>query len=115
MELTNFQVGQGETFKINVQLKNQNINNLPVDITDYEFVGQVRENYTTEEIAATFSFTKAQPTTSGSFFIELSAEDTMQLNQRSYVYDVYITSGSISPVTRRLLEGNLIVRPTVTR
>lgn len=114
-EPTKFEIGQGETFKINIQLKNQNINNAPVDITDYEFAGQVRENYTTDEVAANFTFTKTLPHTSGSFFVELSPVDTMALTQRNYVYDIYVTINSLVPTTRRILEGNIVVRPAVTR
>lgn len=114
MELTKFEIGQGETFKINIQLKNQNQNNTPVDITNVSFSGQVRENYTTDEVAATFTFTKTEPYTSGSFFVELSPVDTLQLTQRNYVYDINVVT--INPsATRRILEGSIVVRPTVTR
>lgn len=111
-EPTKFEIGQGETFKIHVQLKNQN--NAPVDITNVTFTGQVRENYTTDEVAATFTFTKTPPFTSGSVFVELTPADTLVLTQRNYVYDVYITSESPT-VTRRILEGSMVVRPAVTR
>ena len=114
-EPTKFEVGQGETFKIHVQLKNQNQNNTPVDITSYSFLGQVRENYTTDEVAATFTFTKNLPYTSGSVFVELPPAATSQLTQRNYVYDIFLTSGSVVPITRRILEGSLVVRPAVTR
>lgn len=114
-DITDLQVGQGETFKILVQLLNRSENNTPLDITDYEFTGQVRENYTTDEVAATFSFEKLPPHTSGSIYIKLNADDTMLLSQRKYVYDVNITSGIGEPVTRRILEGGFVVRPTVTR
>lgn len=113
-ELTKFEIGQGETFKINVQLKNQNQNNTPIDITDVTFRGQVRENYTTDEVAAEFTFTKTLPYTSGSVFIELTPDATAGLTLRNYVYDIYLTSG-IPSVTRRILEGSLVVRPAVTR
>jgi hypothetical protein len=114
-DITDFQVGQGETFKILLQLKNRSNNNIPLDITNYTFAGQLRENYTTDEVAATFSFEKAIPYTSGSLFMKLDAEQTLPLTQRKYVYDVNITSGSTGPVVRRILEGGLTVRPTVTR
>jgi hypothetical protein len=110
-DITDFQVGQGETFKIYLQLKNQSDNNSPLDITDYTFAGQVRENYTTDEVAATFTFTDIIPA-SGSFFIELPADVTAGLHQRKYVYDVTFTTGSY---TRRILEGGITVRPAVTR
>ena len=114
-DITDFQVGQGETFKILVQLQNRGSNNVPLDITHYTFTGQLRENYTTDEVAATFSFDKATPYTSGSLFIQLDSTTTLQLTQRKYVYDINITSGSTGPVVRRILEGGFTVRPTVTR
>jgi hypothetical protein len=114
-DITDFQVGQGETFKVLIQLQNRSNNNTPLDITHYTFTGQVRENYTTEEMAAAFTFEKAVPYTSGSLYVMLPSTDTLQLNQRKYVYDVYISSGSNSPIVRRILEGSLTVRPAVTR
>tara|TARA_R110000868_G_scaffold290141_1_gene550360 strand:- start:55 stop:393 length:339 start_codon:yes stop_codon:yes gene_type:complete len=110
-QLTDFNIGQGETFKILTTVENANTG-VALDITNYTFVGQLRENYTTSEIAATFTITKVAPTVSGSIFIELTPTDTGALTQRKYVYDVKMTSGSI---TRRMLEGYIVVRPTATR
>jgi hypothetical protein len=115
VDITDFQIGQGESFKAYIQLLNQSNSNSPVDITDYTFQGQIRENYTTDEIAAEFSFEKVSPNTSGSLYITLSPEVTSTLTQRSYVYDIKFSSGSLAPVSRRLLEGSLTVRPAVTR
>jgi hypothetical protein len=112
VDITDFQIGQGETFRILVHLKNRSDNNTPLDITDYTFNGQVRENYTTEEIAATLEIAKVVPMTSGSFFITLSSDQTRELTQRKYVYDVYATTTN---ATRRILEGTLSVRPMVTK
>jgi len=109
---TDFQLGQGETFKILIHLKNRQDNNAPLDITTYQFAGQVRENYTTEELAAELTFEKAEPFTSGAVFISLSPEQTAALIQRKYVYDVSMTTDD---ATRRILEGTLNVRPAVTR
>jgi hypothetical protein len=114
-DITDLQIGQGETLKILVQLRNLSNNNTPLDITEYTFTGQIRENYTTDEVAATFTFDKVTPNSSGSLFIKLPPATTSQLYQRKYVYDIYMTSGSVDPVTRRILEGGLTVRPAVTR
>jgi hypothetical protein len=110
-EITEFNIGQGETFKILTSLENIDTDSY-LDITNYTFTGQVRENFSTDEIAATFTITKINPQTSGSFYIELSPSDTSALTQRKYVYDVKMTSGSI---TRRVLEGYFVVRPAATR
>ena len=110
-EITEFNIGQGETFKILTSLENTDTEDY-LDITDYTFSGQVRENFTTDEIAATFTITKNVPYSSGSFYISLTPNDTSTLTQRKYVYDIKMTSGSI---TRRILEGYFVVRPASTR
>jgi hypothetical protein len=113
-EITEFNIGQGETFKISVTLTDSDSNG-PIDITTYSFLGQVRENYETAAVAADFSITKLLPYTSGSIFIQLDSTQTSNFSQRKYVYDVYMVSGSIAPVQRRILEGYFVVRPSATR
>ena len=110
-EITEFNIGQGETFKVLATVENADTGGY-LDITNYTFTGQVRENFTTEEVAASFTITKLSPATSGSFYIELTPSDTLNLTQRKYVYDVKMTSGSI---TRRVLEGYFVIRPASTR
>jgi hypothetical protein len=110
-EITEFNIGQGETFKVLATVENADTGGY-LDITDYSFTGQVRENYTTSELAASFTITKLSPQTSGSFYVELTPTDTSALTQRKYVYDIKMTSGSI---TRRVLEGYFTVRPASTR
>jgi hypothetical protein len=113
-EITEFNIGQGETFKISLTLVDQD-NNTPLDISNYSFSGQVRENYETTEVAASIGITKLLPYSSGSVFIQLTSDQTSTFNQRKYVYDVLMVSGSISPVSRRILEGYFVVRPSATR
>ncbi len=110
-EITEFNIGQGETFKILTTLENVDTGDY-LDITDYTFVGQVRENYSSDEVATSFVITKIAPTVSGSLYIELPSTNTSTLTQRKYVYDIKMTSGSI---TRRMLEGYFVVRPASTR
>jgi len=113
-ELTELNVGQGETFKMLVTIA-QDSGSIPLDITNYTITGQIRENYTTDEVAAYFNAEKILPYSSGSFFIILNESDTLNLTQRKYVYDIKISSGSVSPISRRILEGPFTVRPAVTR
>jgi hypothetical protein len=110
-EITEFNIGQGETFKVLATVENADTGGY-LDISGYSFTGQLRENYTTEEVAASFTITKITPQTSGSFYIELTPTDTNNLTQRKYVYDIKMSSGSI---TRRVLEGYFVVRPASTR
>jgi hypothetical protein len=110
-QITEFNIGQGETFKILATLENVDTGGY-LNLTEYTFAGQLRENYTTEEVAASFSITKVAPFVSGNITIELTPEQTAAFTQRKYVYDVNMTSGSIS---RRILEGYFVVRPAATK
>lgn len=110
-EITEFNIGQGETFKILVTLENTD-NSQYLNISDSDFYGQIRENFTTDEVAAAFTITKLTPFSSGSLFVELPASTTAQFTQRKYVYDINMVSGSIS---RRIMEGYFVVRPASTR
>ena len=117
-DITDFQIGQGETLRIPLQLKSQQSGSVvgtALDLSGWVFTGQLRENYTTSEIAATFDI-DILDSGSGKLLIQLPATETALLSQRKYVYDVLFTrSISGSDVTRRLLEGGLTVRPSVTR
>ena len=110
-DITEFNIGQGETFKVLASVENVDQGGY-LNITNYSFAGQVRENDNTDEIAASFTITKLAPNASGSFFLELTPAQTSTFTQRKYVYDVNMTSGSI---TRRILEGYFVVRPASTR
>lgn len=110
-EITEFNFGQGETFKILMTIVNDETGD-PFDITDQSFSGQIRENYSTDIIAGSFNFQKVAPYSSGSIFVSLTPEQTTELVERKYVYDIRMSSES---VVRRVLEGYLVVRPTATR
>lgn len=114
-DITDFEVGQGETFKILLHIYTEHTSSVLLDITNYTFEGQVRENYTTEEIAATFDIEKVPPYSSGSVFVLLPSTTTSTLDQRKYVYDLIMKDQATPPVVRRLLEGGFTVRPAVTK
>lgn len=114
-DITDFDVGQGETFKILLHIYNESTGSVLMDITNYTFEGQVRENYTTDEVASSFGITKIIPYSSGSVYVQLTSEQTKTLDQRMYVYDVLMKDASNPPIVRRLLEGALTIRPSVTR
>ena len=110
-EITEFNVGQGETWKVLLTVINDDTG-APLDIVSQSFEGVLRENYSTDDVAASFLIQKLQPYTCGSLFLSLSDTETEALSQRKYVYDLKMTSGSI---VRRILEGYFVVRPAATR
>lgn len=108
---TKFTIGQGETLKILLNLRDTtNVN--PLDITTIAFTGSVRETYSANKVSANFEVEKLSPGSSGSLYVTLLASDTATLEAQDYVYDLLMVSGS---TVRRILEGQLIVRPSVTR
>ena len=107
---TSLTVGQGETFKILVSVTDQT--NTPINLTNYAFTGSVRETYSSEDKSADFVCEKITPQASGSLYVSLAPASSALLNAQDYVYDVLMISGSI---TRRIIEGKFIVRPSVTR
>lgn len=114
-DITDFDIGQGETFKILTHIYTEVSSSVPLNITNYSFTGSLRENYTTTELAADFNITKIAPYTSGSLYITLTPDQTKELSQRMYVYDILMVNHNTSPPTvRRLLEGAFTIRPAVT-
>ena len=115
-DITDLEIGQGETFHITLQLQQHSGSVVQyLDITDYEFAGQVRENYSTDEIAAAFTFDTSLAPESGSVSVTLTPQQTLSLSQREYVYDINMTTDDSPAVVRRILEGGLYVRPASTR
>lgn len=118
-DITDFEIGQGETFKILTHIFTEVSSSVPLNLTHYSFTGSLRENYTTSEIAANFNIQKIEPYASGSVYVTLTPTQTRELSQRMYVYDILMINhdpdlpGGI-PIVRRLLEGAFTVRPAVT-
>jgi hypothetical protein len=118
-DITNFNIGQGESFRILVEVINETQVDIdttlavPQDLNQVEFIGALRETYSTEETAATFNIQKIEPFTSGAIIVSLTPEQTTALENRKYVYNLDMVSGSL--VVRRLLEGSFMIRPSATR
>jgi hypothetical protein len=112
---TDFELGQGETFKILLHISTEGSGSGPINVDDFNFSGQLRENYTTSEIATEFEITKILPYNSGSIFVEIPSTESIKLNQRIYVYDLTMADETVPPNVRRLLEGKFTIRPMVTR
>lgn len=112
-EITQFDIGQGETFRVLLTVTDTDTGN-PLNLADYTLTGLIRENFSTTDLAGTFTFENAIPLSSGSVFVGLTPAQTMLLTQRKYVYDINLIKTSDNQ-TRRVLEGYLVVRPTTMR
>lgn len=106
---TNLAIDQGSEFYRTMTLVDTS--RTIVDLTNYTIAGQLRKSYTTtESISLNIVIINA---VLGKFSMSLSNLITDTLTSPRYVYDVEITSSGMR--TYRILEGNIIVSPNVTR
>ena len=107
---SNLSVDQGSTFGAEIDVTDSSGD--PLDLAGYTVEGQLRKTYTSTTSTA---FTASVFSASGGVVkIALSATTTNGLKAGRYVYDVEITKTSTGEITR-IIEGQLEVRPGVTR
>lgn len=108
----NIIVEQGSDFTKSLSLTDDS--DTPFDLSDYaEVRGQIRRHYNSEDIAATFTMSITGDGTSGQVAWGLSAANTDALEPAAHKYDVELQKND-GTVTR-LLEGDVTVRPNITR
>lgn len=108
----NFICPQGTTFSKQLTWK---IEDEPVDLTTYTARMQVREKHTSTKKILDLTTENSGISLGGidgTIQIEINADDTADVVAKCYVYDIELVSSS--NVTR-LLEGQFIVTPEVTR
>lgn len=116
-------IEQGTTFLRTCTIKDAE--GVPVDITDWEFTGQIRMHYDSTTVAAAFDFEILdQILYPGKFTFGLSPEDSSAIavatsgnedckKLTTYLYD--IEAARPGDITDRILEGRVFVSPEVTR
>jgi hypothetical protein len=107
--VNNLYIDQGATFSAIVQIYDDAGN--PFNLAGYTPSAQIRRNYATNTVSATFS-TGISEAANGTISLALPAEVSGNLKYGRYVYDVEITSGN---VVLRPIEGIITVYPQVTR
>ena len=103
----NLYIDQGTTYTANIQVFDST--GAIFNLTGYTANAQIRRNYATNTVSATFTACAAA---NGTVTLALSRDDTGNLKYGRYVYDVEITSGN---TTLRAAEGIVVVNPQVTR
>ena len=107
--IANIFIDQGTDFELEVDVTDTNDN--IIDLAGYSAAAQMRKTYGSSSVSATFT-TTITPST-GKVKLELTDTQTTGLTAGRYVYDLNITSGSGQ--TTRVIEGQEIVTPGVTR
>jgi hypothetical protein len=107
--IANLYIDQGTDFSITVDVTDSAGDIL--DLSDYTASAQIRKTYSSSTVSETFSTTISE--LAGQVTLSLTDTQTSGLEGGRYVYDLNITSNG--GVTTRVIEGQAIVTPGVTR
>ena len=107
--ISNLYVDQGSDFTITLSLTDSVDDAL--NLTGSSFLAQVRKSHASSTIKATFTTTNDG--NGGNLTIKLTDVQTAALESGRYVYDVMQTASD--GIKTRLIEGQLIVTPSVSR
>ena len=107
--ISNLFVDQGSDFSITVSLTDATDSAL--SLAGSSFLAQVRKSHGSNTVKATFS--TSNDGVGGNLTMNLTDVQTAALEAGRYVYDVLHTDASGDK--KRLMEGQLIVTPSVSR
>ena len=107
--LSNIFIDQGTDFSITVDVTQSD--GAALNLTGYSAAAQIRKTYGSSNVSAVF--TTSISAAEGQVTISLTDTQTSGLTAGRYVYDLNITSGS--GITTRVVEGQAIITPGVTR
>jgi|TARA_B110000858_G_scaffold178806_1_gene214902 hypothetical protein len=107
--IANLFIDQGTDFSIVVDVSDATGEIL--NLSGYTSAGQIRKTYGSSTISATFTCTNNNA--AGQVTMSLTDTQTSALTPGRYVYDMNITSAA--GITTRVVEGQAIITPGVTR
>jgi len=107
--IANLYIDQGTDFSITVDVTDAAGGIL--DLSNYTASAQIRKTYSSSAVSETFSTSISE--LAGQVTLLLTDTQTSGLEGGRYVYDLNITSNG--GVTTRVIEGQAIVTPGVTR
>jgi len=107
--ISNLFVDQGSDFTITLSLTDSVDNAL--NLTGATFLGQIRKSHGSNTVKGTF--TTSNDGTGGNLTVKLTDVQTAALDSGRYVYDIIQTASD--GIKTRLIEGQLIVTPSVSR
>jgi len=107
--IANIFIDQGTDFSITVDVTDTSGGAL--NMSGYSAAAQIRKTYGSSSVSSTFSTSIAEAT--GQVTLSLTDTQTTALESGRYVYDLNVTSGGGQ--TTRVVEGQAIVTPGVTR
>ena len=109
--IANLTIDQGATFSSDVTVKDANNN--AFDLTGYTASAKMAKGFSSTRTRTSMTCTISTPATTGVVTLALTADQTSQLEEGRYVYDLEILQTSSSTITR-VIEGIINVRPQVS-
>ena len=109
--IANLTVDQGATFNSDVTVKDSNGN--PFNLTGYTASAKISKGFASTRTRTAMTCTISGDATTGVITLALTADQTGNLEEGRYVYDLEILQTSSSTVTR-VIEGIISVSPQVT-
>ena len=106
--ISNIFIDQGTDFSITVDVTQAD--GAALNLTGYSAAAQIRKTYGSSNVSAVFNTSISA--SAGQVTLSLTDTQTSGLTAGRYVYDLNITSGS---TTTRVVEGQAIITPGVTR
>ena len=107
----NIMIEQNSNFSLPITLYNvSGSTESLMDLTGYTVKASIKKNYEDSKTCATMSLNNVL-NSSGSIQLGMSSTETKALPVGSYVWDLLITTGSVST---RMLEGIVAVSPNVS-
>ena len=100
-------IDQGAVYTAEVTVKKDNVD---FDLSTYTFSGQIRKTVGNSTVAATFDINTDSQLSN---VLEISL--TSALTSSRYVYDIEATADDSQGTTYRIVQGNVVVSPNVTR
>lgn len=107
--ISNLYIDQGTDFSVTIDVTNTDGSVL--NLANYTAASQIRKTYGSS--SATVSFTTSIAAASGQVTLTLTDTQTAGISAGRYVYDLNITSSG--GTTTRVVEGQAIITPGVTR
>ena len=107
--IANLYIDQGTDFSVTVDVTDSAGEIL--ELSGYTASAQIRKTYSSSSVSATFSTSISE--LSGQVTLSLTDTQTSAIEAGRYVYDLNITSDG--GTTTRVVEGQAIVTPGVTR
>jgi hypothetical protein len=103
---------QGADFSTTIQMNDEN-NNLAQNLAGYIVTSKMRKSLLSQNSVASLICTIPDPAL-GEIFVELDSANTANIPFGTYFFDVKIND-TVAGLKSRLVEGIIIVSPSITR